>query len=327
MPLKPKARAYLFKVTPQTQEADWTRKPANALEVQFNPTTLQYNLQNTLDKKGRDAKAAQFVSQSSAKLEFDLQFDSTHDGKDVRVATRQLRDFLQPQADQNDAPPVVGFAWGTFRFKGIAESFRETLDFFSTEGVPLRSTVKLSLAAQNAKDIFSHEDIESTSAAGMDADVRLVAVPPGGVSRKDAQSNGFESMRNPGASLAAMASGGVQLKAAAGFSASASGGLGGGLSGGIGGGLSGGIGLGGSLGIGASAGASAGVSASMGAFAGLRAPTLGGTASASALFAPPAAPAAQAAASGEFALGGASISATSSGLRADVGVSARIRFD
>lgn len=323
MPLKPKARAYLFKVTPQTQEADWTRKPADALEVQFNPTTLQYNLQNTLDKKGRDAKAAQFVSQSSAKLEFDLQFDSTHDGKDVRVATRLLRDFLQPQADQNDAPPVVGFAWGTFRFKGVAESFRETLDFFSTEGVPLRSTVKLSLAAQNAKDIFSHEDIESVSAAGLDADVRLVAVPAGGVNRQEAANNGFESMRNPGASLAATASGGVQLKAAAGFSASAGVGLGGGIGGGIG--VSGGIGLGGGVSIGASAGASAGVSASMGAFAGLRAPSV--SVSVGTLTAPLAAPAAQASASGEFALGGASISATSSGLRADVGLAARIQFD
>jgi hypothetical protein len=333
VPLTPRARAYLFRVTPQTAESDWTSKPADALEVQFNPTTLGYTLQNTLDKRGRDAKAAQYVSQSSAKLEFDLLFDGTHDGRDVRTATRTLRDFLQPQADQNDAPPVVGFAWGTFRFKGVAESFRETLDYFSTEGVPLRSTVKLTLAAQNARDIFGQEDLDRLTAAGLDADVQLVPVPASGVNRAEAARNGFENMRNPSATLAAAAGSGPTLKAAAGFAASASAGggfsLGASAGAGIGASAGAGIGGGGGFGLGVSVGggASAGVSAAQGAFDGLRASRASARATPT-LVLPALAPlAARPAASGEFALGGASLSSSASGLRADVGITARIRFD
>jgi hypothetical protein len=393
MALVPRARAYLFAVTPQTSSNDWTTAPASAVSVQFNPTTLQYALQNTLEKRSRDANAAQFVSQSSAKLELDLPFDSTHDGSDVRVSTRKLRDFLKPQANQNDAPPVVGFVWGTFRFKGVAESFRETLDFFSSEGVPLRSTIKLTLAAQNTRDIFTNEDI-SRRAEGMAAEVELTPVPDGGVSRSDAAANGFESMRNPGSSVAAVPSGQVQLKAAAGFAAgaglgagaglSAAAGIGGsaglglsgsaglglsgsaglGLSGSAGLGLSGGAGIGigggagfdisggagtasgfgsgGGVGFSASAGAgfsggasagfgatagasaSAGVSSSLGAFNGLR--SASSVTRQSSLLVATGASASLPATSGQFALGGAAISSTSSGLRADVGISARIRF-
>jgi hypothetical protein len=394
MALQPKARAYLFAVTAQTAEADWTTAPSSAVTVQFNPTTLQYSLQNTLEKRSRDANAAQFVSQSSAKLELDLLFDSTHDGADVRVQTRKLRDFLKPQANQNDAPPVVGFAWGTFRFKGVAESFRETLDFFSSEGVPLRSTIKLTLAAQSARDIFTDEDI-SKKAEGMAAEVTLTPVPSSGVNRDEARNNNFESMRNPGSSVAAVPAGQPQLKPAAGFAAGGAGiglgaGAGLGLSAGAGIGLSAGIGLGGGAGIGLSAGAgigmsagagiglggsaglsaggafgagagmaagasagfaagasagfsagagvsasagfgatagaiaSAGVSSSLGAFNGLRtSTTVTRQRSTLVVAAAPILPAA----SGEFALGGAAISASSSGLRADVGISARIRFD
>lgn len=371
MALVPKARAYLFAVTPQTGNNDWTTAPAGAVAVQFNPTTLQYSLQNTLEKRGRDANAAQFVSQSSAKLELDLLFDSTHDGSDVRVTTRKLRDFLKPQQDQHDAPPVVGFAWGTFRFKGLAESFRETLDFFSSEGVPLRSTIKLTLAAQNARDIFTDEDI-SAVAEGMAAEVELTPVPDSGVSRGDAAANGFDNMRRPDSSVAAVASGKVQLKAAAGFSAGAgfgaSAGAGFGASAGGALGASAGLGLGGGAGIGLGAGAglsasasagfsagasagfsagtsagfsanasagvgfgatagasaSAGVSASLGAFGGLRTSATV-TRQGSALVAASAS-ASLPATSGQFALGGAAISSTSSGLRADVGISARLRF-
>ncbi len=377
MALVPKARAYLFAVTPQTGNNDWTTAPGGAVAVQFNPTTLQYSLQNTLEKRGRDANAAQFVSQSSAKLELDLLFDSSHDGSDVRVTTRKLRDFLKPQQDQHDAPPVVGFAWGTFRFKGLAEAFRETLDFFSSEGVPLRSTIKLTLAAQNARDIFTDEDI-SAVAEGMAAEVELTPVPDSGVSRDDAAANGFDNMRRPDSSVAAVAPGKVQLKPAAGFSAgaglgasagagfgaSAGGALGAsaglGLSAGAGIGLGGGAGLsaglsasanagfsagasagfsagasagfsanasaGASVGFGASAGAtaSAGVSASLGAFSGLRTSATV-TRQGSALVAASAS-ASLPATGGQFALGGAAISSTSSGLRADVGISARLRF-
>jgi len=39
----------------------------------------------------------------------------------------------------------VLFGWGTFIFCGQIQSMTETLDFFSEDGVPLRSTVKLTM--------------------------------------------------------------------------------------------------------------------------------------------------------------------------------------
>ena len=372
MPLTPTARALMFKVTSDNTAAE---PPAagspDSIVVQFNPTTLSYSVQNTLEKKGKDAKAKQFVAQSTAKLEFDLIFDSTHDGKDVRTETNKIKQFLNPgdkNTNKDQAPPVVGFRWGTFKFKGVMESFKETLDFFSTDGVPLRSTIKLSLAAQDAKDIFTDEAFDGVAAGMADAArAQLAPMPPGGPSELASQSgnpsagravaaaNGMESMRNPGAAVAAVG-GGVQLKAAAGFAPSAGAGigigggiaLGGGAGAGIsiGGGISAsagaGIGIGGGITAGTGAGigiaggfsaggsASAGVSASMGAFGGLKvsaSATVGAkglpTLNVPALSAPVTAVPATA----EFALGGKAVSTTSSGLRTDVGISARIRFD
>ena len=86
MPLTPTARAQMYKVT-------GSEPPPNdpsVLTVQFNPTTLSYSIQNTLKPPEKNPRPAQFVAQASAKLEFDLLFDSTHDGHDVRALALEL---------------------------------------------------------------------------------------------------------------------------------------------------------------------------------------------------------------------------------------------
>jgi hypothetical protein len=349
MPLTPTAKALLYKDTGQGEA-----QTAHRVEVQFNPTTLSYSVQNTLEKKGKDAKAKQFVAQSTAKLEFDLVFDATHDGKDVRAETSRIKEFLNPgdkSTNKDQAPPVVGFRWGTFKFKGVMESFKETLDFFSVDGVPLRSTVKVSLAAQDPKDVFTDESFDTVAPGVLAAaNTRIAPVPPGGATQMASQGgdpragralaaqNGFESMRNPGAGFAAVAGGGVELKAAAAFSTGASTGAGFGIGGGVGIGIGAGPGAGGGLGVSVTAGAGAGlgtsasaasrgVAASQGAFAGLstKAPAVPRTAAldVSAFDAkvetPPVA--------SEFALGGKAVTPSSGGLRADVGPAVRIKFD
>lgn len=314
------AKALLYKVVDgqEPNESD-----ESVIKVQFNPASLSYSVQNTLEKKGKDAKAKQFVAQSTAKLEFDLQFDATHDGLDVRSQTDRVKKLLDPGSKEeckDQAPPVVGFRWGTFKFKGIIESFKETLDFFSHDGLPLRSLIKLSLSAQDPKDIFTDESFDQTTQGGTGSDVRLASVPPGGMqqlaenggnpaaARGLGAANGVESLRNPGSAVAAVG-GGVELKAAAGFSAGAS------ASFGLSVGVSGGLGIG--------AGVSAGSSGA--AFSGLR---VGVTPKASAaldlsrLKAP-----AVCGPSASFGLGGKAQSGASVGLSTDVGASARIRFD
>lgn len=316
-------KAKLFKVDQANPGNEPGVGSTDAVLVQFNPTSLSYSVQNTLEKKGRDANAKQFVAQTTAKLEFDLVFDSTHDGADVRGETDRIKQFLNPgdkSSNKDQAPALVGFRWGTYLFKGILESFKENLDFFSAEGVPLRSTLKIGLSSQDPKDVFAelpagHPDAAAAAGGG----VSLAAMGQRGTSGMAAQggnagagralaaSNGFESMRNPGAGVAAVASGGVQLKAAVGFSA----------------GVSVGVGLG--LGIGASAGAGA---SSLQAFAGLGSPkAASGTPTLNTRALMPAAPSPGTAMGSGFALGGQAVSASSSGMKADMGPSARIKFD
>ena len=47
------------------------------------------------------------------------------------------------------APPVLMFQWGTYQFQGIMDSFKETIDFFSADGVALRALVSIGLSRQD----------------------------------------------------------------------------------------------------------------------------------------------------------------------------------
>ena len=259
------------------------------IEVHFNPVSLQYTVSNTLEKgKGNDKK--QYVTQSTGKLTMDLVFDTTTDGQDVRTFTEKIARFMEP--DEKKIPPIIQFEWGTYKFQGMVESYKETIDFFSADGVPLRASINLTLARQDKVfepteksradtqaeltpepvEVPAGSDQSPTSAATMAGDPRAA--------RSLAAANGFETLRFPsgpvltvGAGVqlrgpAAFATGGAGISAGASLSlggglslgAGAGGGLSAGISAGIGGGVSAGIsaGIGGGVGAGASFGASAG---------------------------------------------------------------------
>jgi len=260
---------------------------ADSIPVKFNPTSLQYVITNTMSDPSRGNKKKQYVSKSSAKLTMDLIFDSTDEGGDVRIQTNKIAKLMKPDKDKNNAPPVVLFAWGNFMFQGMVDGFKETIDFFSANGVPLRSSVNVTMSQQD--DVF--QDIDTDTKFKMQQSLALDAVEvpasanqspaataaQGGNSRaaRDiAAANDLESTRS-GAGAAMTVAKSAQLKppvafasggASAGAGLSLSGGAGLSLGGGVGAGVGGGISLSGSAG----GRASAGVSASEGAFAGLR---------------------------------------------------------
>lgn len=240
-----------------------------SLEVQFNPVSLEHTIANQL--QGEGGQAAQHVSSSSAKLSLELVFDTTDTGADVRTRTNPVANLMKPaggtggDAAARSAPPIVVFEWGTFRFQGLVESFKETLDYFSANGVPLRAAVSLTLASQ--EHVF-----ELQGDAARTADVGGGLELPGGdpaslaaaagapeAARAIAAANGLESLRaSAGASVSV--GGGVSIKPPAGFAPAG-----------------GAVGL--SLGVGLEAAAgpvsgklSAGVSATAGAFAALGQP-------------------------------------------------------
>jgi hypothetical protein len=144
------------------------------------------------------------------------------------------------------------------------ESFKETIDVFSADGVPLRALVSIGLARQD--NVFDEDQallgtdtgagsvIQTSGTDSATSAATKLGDPT--ASRALASANGLENPRFTGG-VSLQVGAGIQLNAAAGFAASAS--VGGGL------GVSGGLGL--SLSAGASAGGSAGIGVSLGASA------------------------------------------------------------
>jgi len=256
--------------------------------VHFNPASLQYTVSNTLKDQGSGAKKKQYVSQTTAKLTMDLVFDTTATGEDVRETTDKMAKLLKPHGPSGkQVPPLVEFGWGLYRFTGMVEQYKETLDFFAASGVPLRAGINLTLSSQDV--IFESAKNPKASVDG-DLTPEPVTVPasggPGGgpagvanalgdprAARAIAAANGSASLRfSAGAELAVGVGAGVSLSAAAAFSAGASAGFGVGASAGAGLGLSVGAGVGfgagAGVGIGAGAGVGIGAGAEIGAGAG-----------------------------------------------------------
>ena len=158
--------------------------PLQVVKVHFNPASLQYTVSNTLGPAGQGAGSRQYVSATVAKLTMDLVFDTTAEnlsgevkgGEDVRSTTDKMAQMLKPFGGENEkTPPRVEFSWGAYRFVGTVEQYKETLDLFSHDGVPLRAGINLTLSSDAP-------NFESASAPQSAAD-RAGAAPmevPGG---------------------------------------------------------------------------------------------------------------------------------------------------
>jgi contractile injection system tube protein len=293
--------------------------PSTSVQVHFNPASLVYSVENSVSQQSGNPKKVQYVAQFSAKLTMDLQFDTTASGSDVRTVTKQVAYFMQASGNAsasaqttaaaqnpNDggssgpppaAPPVLCFQWGSYQFQGIMDSFKETIDFFSADGVALRSLVSIGLSRQDLviddSGNLSPPPQSGSLVPSSSTDSALSLATRGGdpsAMRQLGTDNSLESLRfTNGASMqVSTGSGGagVQLNPPAAFvtaSASASAGL----SLGISAGSSAGISIGASAGIsaGVSVGGSAGVSAgvSVGTQSSGFAPAFGATASAGVL--------------------------------------------
>src|SRR5208283_3737364 len=325
------------------------------VEVHFNPASLVYTVDNHISQTSKDPNKVQYVAQYSGKLTMDLQFDTTHTGDDVRSITGKVAKFMEPvknathppedtnsqtpPAQPASAPPVLLFEWGAYTFQGIMESFKETIDLFSSEGVALRSLVGISLARQDL--VFAdNSEVSQPGSAGTvlpPASPQFAAQMGGDprAARQLASDNGQESIRfSDGTPLKVNAA--PQLNPPAAFVRAA--GAGAGASASFGSGVNGSA----SAGAGFSTGgalfgskASAGVSATAGAFAGLQTgrATISTTAQLDPMRIVPATVGADVSTSAgaSFSLGGSANSSTSAGLSADVGVnfrfSDRLTFD
>src|SRR5271168_2121313 len=213
-----------------------------SVDVHFNPASMVYTLENSSKQEAGGPKRRQFAAQFSGKLSMDLQFDTTGTGADVRQTTKAIAAFMQasspdgknPSSGNAQAQPVVSFQWGSYEFKGTLDSFKETIDFFSADGVPLRSLVSISLSRQDKvldagppptppspdpKALTSGSQVPTSS-----GDSATSVSTRGGdptAARQLGTDNGLDSIRSTGGATLQV-SAGIQLNAAAAFAVSAS---------------------------------------------------------------------------------------------------------
>jgi Contractile injection system tube protein len=343
---------------PKVAKATLTALPhGKPVPVHFNPASLVYSVENSVAQQSGGPKKVQYVAQFSGKLTMDLQFDSTDTGSDVRIATNKVALFMQAtgtaqaaaqtaappssnggaQSAPAKAPPVLQFQWGSYTFQGIMDSFKETIDFFSADGIALRALVSIGLSRQDQVfddgQKFSGPTTAGSQISTSGNDSVLSVATRGGdpsAARQLGTDNGLESLRfTGGASL--QVNTGVQLNPPAAFvTASASASAGAGVSAGASFGASAGISVGASAGAGSGLGAtfgssaSAGVPATAGAFAGLQTgrATVSSTANLNPMQMMPATSGTDVAtfAGASYSLGGAANSTGSAGLSTDVGM-------
>ena len=125
-----------------------SKTAAADIPIHFNPESLSYTVSNTLRDEGKGAQKKQYVDKTDPKLSMQLVFDTTDTGADVRAATRPLSELVSPVDDKKQVPPNVEFSCGSFSFTGLIESYKEVLDYFSADGVPLRAVIDLTMTGQ-----------------------------------------------------------------------------------------------------------------------------------------------------------------------------------
>lgn len=148
------------------QNLEQPKDKGKNIDVQFNPESLKVSYSNKVAEKAqggsKDNSAGpagrQFVGTGTTKLTMQLWFDASTPDKDgnqiddVRRLTKDVLYFITPQDYQGDEtkklPPGIRFQWGSFSFDGLVDSLDETLEYFSSKGLPLRASISLNLSQE-----------------------------------------------------------------------------------------------------------------------------------------------------------------------------------
>jgi hypothetical protein len=194
------------------------------VEVQFNPESLKVTFANQLQTPSNSGDNAagsagrQYVGAGSTKLALTLWFDVSaatdekHRVDDVRRLTQKVIYFMTPKQALADprqfAPPGVRFLWGQFKFDGLIDSLEESLEFFSSDGKPLRASIALGLSQQAILKVEYGDAARlpgrgsapgtqplTSAAAGASLQALAAAAGAGADWQSIAQANGIENPR------------------------------------------------------------------------------------------------------------------------------------
>jgi nucleoid-associated protein YgaU len=136
----------------------------------FNPTELSFSRSNSWsapDMPGKGVPTLNYTGAQSGSMSLRLFFDTTDEGKPVTSYTDQLMALMEidtslPGSDENTnnaRPPWVQFHWGSMHsFKAVVSSASVSFTYFSSQGVPLRADVDLTLTQYEDGKVFGPQN-------------------------------------------------------------------------------------------------------------------------------------------------------------------------
>lgn len=169
--------------------------------LDFNPAKLDFKVSHEVKKSGKRARQKiQYTGDSTATLTFEAVFDNTRprgletpagtpeddqnrpELLDIRARTRKFVELLDHhrwtrQRRNEDGsrrtvnmaghfPYLFRFSWGSIHFEGVVKTYAETLEYFSPDGVPLRSKVNVTLEQVTRKLRIEPGDQRLSSQSG-----------------------------------------------------------------------------------------------------------------------------------------------------------------
>lgn len=99
--------------------------------------------------------------------------------QEAKESAEKTRSDLIKAAPPGRPIPLVAFVWGAFSFEGIIESLEQTLELFSSQGVPLRATAQLTLARQRLQSALKAPGNGSPGAGPAAGTAPMIPTPPG----------------------------------------------------------------------------------------------------------------------------------------------------
>jgi nucleoid-associated protein YgaU len=143
---------------PQLQKAYLEVETGTRVECMFNPATFAFSQANRWESDavpGKSKPTMRFVGGQGGTFSLSLVFDTTAAGTAVTTYTNKLLKLMEIDTTlagydaqrANGRPPWVKFHWGTslHSFKAVIQSIEVSFTYFSSEGLPLRANVNMSL--------------------------------------------------------------------------------------------------------------------------------------------------------------------------------------
>ncbi|MDD2497548.1 MAG: LysM peptidoglycan-binding domain-containing protein [Desulfitobacteriaceae bacterium] len=189
MILLPKAKIKIADSDGGTPSASVSVPGSDECKCLFNPSEFQIQRSvNYAEHKvpGLDRPILQFISGEAEIMKFSLFFDTYSAGPETgsldlmltntypTLLKPDVRDFTNPfyellNVDENNhAPHLVTFEWGKTKFTGYIIEINQKFTLFSSNGVPLRATLEITLKSnkkdnniRNSPDRTKHRVIKS----------------------------------------------------------------------------------------------------------------------------------------------------------------------